>query len=435
MLRKIRDVWNSKFGKDVIITILGQMIVLLCTFGVNKLLSINLGTIGYGEYSIIKRTAGVITYIILAGMGIAIPKYIATYRQLEDDVKEARYLISGMAIMFLLSGVTLFLLFIIKSKFAKVLFSDEGYEFYIFPMLFYSLSLALTTFVYSYYRSIDKFYKYSISQIFIQIVTLIIAFKFSKNLITLLYVWSFIIGGYGVYICLDIWNIYYKKAKIKSINKDLKPYIHELITFCFPRIPGEFVLFAYTVVPLIIINYKDGIEVSAYFAAATSINSMVSPLFSFVGLVLLPMISKSVVSNDFSEADNKIKGLAKIYLIIGVLGIIFVEVFTPFIINMLFSSEYMNIIPVVRIMILAVLPNAFYLLLRNPLDAISKIPYNTINLSISFLALNIMIFMSSDIISYSLSFVISYVILGVLSFRSWKKCKKELSKGKVKLIK
>jgi O-antigen/teichoic acid export membrane protein len=431
MLSKLKKFFSSSFGKDISITIIGQLVVLLTAFALNKLLSIKLGVIGFGEFNIIKRVAGVAAFFMLAGMGIAIPKYLASFRELKDKINEARIIISGLLLISILSLVTITIIFIFRAPFVAIIFGGSEYKEYVLPILLYAYSLTLTNFVYAYFRGLDKFFKYSLAQILVQIITLLIAFIFGGNLITLLYTWSLIIGSYGIYICLKTWRSYYPKTEIKSI-KDLRPSFYELGSFSFPRIPGELILFSFTVVPLIIINHKLGMEKTAYFAVATQINLLVTPIFSFVGLVLLPVVSKSIVSSQFAQAEQKVRMIAKIYLIIGILGIAFVELFTTFVIDILFSSDYYNSEPIVRIIILAVLPNAIYLLLRNPLDAASKVPYNTINLMISFIVLNILILLSSSVSAMATSFVIAYGILGVLSVWTWNKCRKNIyNKGSI----
>lgn len=426
MIKKIKEIWKTKFGKDLAITIAGQIIVLLVAFGLNKLLSIRLGTVGYGEYSIAIRTASVIAYVMLIGLGIAVPRYLAIYRQMGDQIKEARCIISAISILISLSSIIIGILFIFRVPFAQMIFGEIGYSILILPMLLYAFSIALTTFAYSYYRGLDRFYMYSVSQIGVQLICLFLAFVSDKDVATLLRAWSIVTGGYGIIVCAKVWAYYYPKANIKSYKYDLRSIIGELTSFCLPRVPGEFVLFAYTVAPLIIINHKLGMELTSFFAAATSVNSMISSLFSFVGVMLLPLVSKSLVNRQFDEANNKVKALGKVYLFLGISGIVFVEIFTPFVVNTLFSKAYLSCVPIVRIMILAVLPNAYYLLLRNPLDAVSKIPYNTINLLISFLFLNVFIYFSSSTTAYAVSFVAAYTLLGLLSMWSWHKCKKKI---------
>lgn len=426
MISKIKNILGTRFGKDVLITVIGQIIVLLTAFGLNKLLSYSLGVIGFAEFSILKRVAGVVTFFMLACMGIAIPKYLAAFRELGDRIKEARFVISSLLIIASLSVVTIGILYVFRTAFATILFNKSSYDIYILPILLYALSLTLTNFAYAYFRGLDKIYKYSFSQILVQLLTLLIAFIFGKSIIALFYTWSFIIGSYGIYICTQAWLHYYPVARIKSFKKDLKRPLYELISFSFPRVPGEIVWFSFTVVPLIIINHKLGMEATSYFAVATQINMLITPLFSFVGLILLPLVSKSIVSNEFSQADQKVKALAKVYLIIGILGICIVELSTSFVINLLFNSDFYPSVPIVRIIILGVLPTAFYLLLRNPLDAASKVPYNTINLLISFIILNVLLMISSNILAMAISFVVAYGTLGILSIYAWNKCRKSI---------
>ncbi|WP_282140960.1 lipopolysaccharide biosynthesis protein [Cytobacillus oceanisediminis] len=414
---------NTKFGKDILITILGQVIVLLVAFGLNKILSIRLGAAGFGEYSIAKRTADVIAFSTLAGMGIAIPRYLAIYRQKGEKLKEARILISGLIIISLLSLVTLTLLISFKVPFARIIFGIDGYESYILPLLLYALTSTLTSFSYAYFRGIDSFYKFNLSQIIVQLSMLIVAFIFGGNIITLLYMWSLVAGLFGITICLKLGTKYISYANLKSFKNDLKSYITELVSFSVPRIPGEFVLFAYTVVPLIIISYKLGVEASGYFSAAITINSMINPLFGFIGMVLLPLVSRSIVSNQLLEVDNTIKLLGYIYLMFGILGIVFVEIFTSLVIDIMFSSDFQSALPIVRILIIAIVPNSLYLLLRNPIDAISKTPYNTFNLIISFTVLIISSFFSSSTTAFAWSFVFSYTLLGSLSVITWQMSK------------
>lgn len=426
MFNKVQNAWKSRFGQDVIITIMGQLIVLVVAFLLNKVLSIKLGIVGYGEFSISKRTASVIAYIMLISMGIAIPKYLATYRQLKDEIKEARVIVSSLIMVVSVSLLLFVLLFIFRYPFAEMLFGKVSYANYGLPISLYAFSITLTTFVFSYYRGVDHYYLYSASQIFVQLITLMVIFVFDQNVITLMYAWGILTNVYAVYILTKVWIQYYPKAMITSLIRDLSPIAKDLAQFCVPRIPGEFVLFSFTIVPLIIINHKGGMENAAFFAAAIAINSTITPLFSFVGVVLLPLVSKSIVSNEFIQAENKIKNLGKIYFILGVLGITFIEVFTPLTVNILFNSSYQPIVPIVRIMIISVLPNAFYLLLRNPIDAVSRIPFNSINLTISFIFLNATVLLSSSNAEYALSFLGTYIILGVLSLKAWSKCKKQV---------
>ncbi|HFU3699517.1 TPA: hypothetical protein ACGOZB_001455, partial [Streptococcus suis] len=69
--------------------------------------------------------------------------------------------------------------------------------------------------------------------------------------------------------------------------------------------------------------------------------------------------------------------------------------------------------------IISILPNAFYLLLRNPLDGLSKFPYNTICLIISFVIYLVLLISSKNIEQVAYSIVAAYSILGAMSLFFW----------------
>ena len=81
---------KTSFKKDVIITIIGQLIVLLITFIVNKIVSVQLGTEGYTEFSIAKRSAGVISYVMLMGLGIAVPRFIPQAKAEKNELLKSK---------------------------------------------------------------------------------------------------------------------------------------------------------------------------------------------------------------------------------------------------------------------------------------------------------------------------------------------------------
>lgn len=76
---------NSKFSKDVILTLFSQIIIMCSALGINKILSEILGVEGYGQYSIIKKSSAVLSFMMLGGMGITLPRFLSSYLA-ENDI-------------------------------------------------------------------------------------------------------------------------------------------------------------------------------------------------------------------------------------------------------------------------------------------------------------------------------------------------------------
>lgn len=407
---------KDAFYKDLIITFGGQIVVMLLSFALNKIISNQYSVSDYGIYSILKRFSSVITFVMLMAMGIAIPKYIAEANAKKNKKFMESYMISGLitiVTMFLVITITLVLF---SSVWSKLIFNSNCYKKYMIAISLFSCGNCLVTYAYSFYRGVNNFVKYSVINIILQIIFILPTVFINSNLWNLYFIWGTISIIYGLIETVII----FRKNRFNFSNIRSKVFtLKELIIYSLPRVPGEFILFAYSLIPLTIVSYKFGTAQVGYFSAALSINSLVTPVFSLVGTILLPLVSGSKFNNNEKEVHEKIKILAYIYTIVSILAIAFVYIFGELLLKLLFNQEYIKSIEIVRIMIISILPNAFYLLLRNPLDGKSKFPYNTICLIISFIVYAALLLCAKTIMMCAFDTIIAYTVLGVLTLISW----------------
>ena len=80
MLNVIRKHLNTGMRRDVVWTFTLQILIMLCSFAINKLLANRLSIDDFGQYNVIKRSVQVLSFVMLAGVGIALPRYIPLYR-------------------------------------------------------------------------------------------------------------------------------------------------------------------------------------------------------------------------------------------------------------------------------------------------------------------------------------------------------------------
>ncbi len=80
MLKLIREKLSSGMGRDMVWTFSIQLLIMLCSFAINKLLASRLSIDDFGQYNVIKRSVQVLSFLMLAGVGIALPRYIPLYR-------------------------------------------------------------------------------------------------------------------------------------------------------------------------------------------------------------------------------------------------------------------------------------------------------------------------------------------------------------------
>jgi hypothetical protein len=87
--------------------------------------------------------------------------------------------------------------------------------------------------------------------------------------------------------------------------------------------------------------------------------------------------------------------------------------------SLFFSEEYLVTKELSQILLLSILPQALYLLYRNPIDAISVIPYNTINLCICLTVMVIAFSYSQSITQLAWAYLTVSLLQGGISWLTW----------------
>jgi len=73
------------FFKDVSLTFITEAIVLVAFFFIYRLIAKNFGPEGVGEYSLVKRVIGFFQPLLLLGLSVGLPRYIAMSQNKEQD--------------------------------------------------------------------------------------------------------------------------------------------------------------------------------------------------------------------------------------------------------------------------------------------------------------------------------------------------------------
>lgn len=414
---------HNDFNRDVMVTGMGQMVVMLLLFIMNKYLSTVLRPEAYTVFLIANKSAAVIAFLMIFCLGIAIPRYLPKYLSCNAKVQGESFIRASLLCLMFMSTAILAMGSMYSEELSTWIFAGVGSNYLVIGMLLYAAGIAYSNFLYAFFRGEDDFYSYGISQIVIQCVLLVGAVGCFYDLPYMLSVW-----GVSMVVISILWfSRGYHRLFQHYISacpmQQIKVCVREILIFCFPRLPGDLIWFSFIAVPLILLNHKLGTEGATGFGVALMVNSMLTPFFSLVGTVLLPYVSRKMSSREGGrDIFNRIRGLLILYIITSVGMSISIFAFAEYILCFLFSSEYMQYAAMVRYMSLAIFPNAIYLLFRNPLDAVSRFPFNTINLGISFIVLNMVLWYGNSITVYIGGFLAAYFLLGILSWASWKYC-------------
>ncbi|MBP5502586.1 MAG: lipopolysaccharide biosynthesis protein [Bacteroidales bacterium] len=425
IIKTVKQRLRSKMAGDVIWTFAGQVLVLLAAFALNKVLSVRLDVDTFGEYNLVKRSVTVISFVMLAGTGIAMPRYLAIYIG-KNNLPQAKAFVRA-AILFVITATVAVSLIatIFKSKLYPLVTGNDNTLLYITAFA-YAAMLTASTIVYVYFRGKNDFKRFSISNVLIQLLLPISALIIPGiNTLSIFVWWTIITGILTLIFALGETmrgglkcNEPVSKAAIKAEYKTVAKY-------ALPRLWGDFFLFAFQAFPLIYISQQFDYKSVSYYSVGITIITLGTAFYSFLGYILLPYVSECLAKGRIDDAVRKVNYFTVMYILSALAVMATFYFLTGFMIKLLFTDEYLAAEHLTQIMILAILPQALYLLYRNPVDAVSVFPFNTILLGVAFAALVAVFYCATTMEGLAWGYVAVSWLQGVGAFGVWNVIKRK----------
>jgi len=411
------------FFKDISLTFITESTVLIAFFFIYRLIALNFGPEGVGEYSLVKRVIGFMQPLLLLGLWVGLPRYIA---MAEDEEQRSSYIKAGGLTVATATFIFLIFINLFKDYFAKIFFGTANYTSLILPFSFFLAGLTLHALIYSYFRGQLFTKTFNILQVvnlaLIPIVILILFKDISiKKLITLI--------GISTFVIAFIFALYFIKEFFVPIKKrQFTNSLKELLYYSFPRFIAGFVYAALLSIGPIFAAHFTSIREVGYLSISQSLLGTVGVISTPLGLILLPKVSNMITQKRTEEIKESLNYLIGASIQCSVFLCFQLIVFTDAIIKYWLGSEFIDAIPVMRIIFLSILFFLFCGTVGNILEASKVKPINLINFCIS---LGLFLFMSgillflvkvfSPIISLSIAFTSGIVCVGILTYISIRK--------------
>ena len=408
---------KSKMSKDVIWTFTIQMAIMFCAFAITKILSNRLSVDDFGQYNLITRSIHVLSFVMLAGVGITLPRYIPLYHNGENRKPIFPLLIAALIYILGIATIVCVICGLIGENLQHLILGDNSNNTLLTIALAYAFALAMAQFTYAYYRGTGDIKGYNGTQLAIRLA-MILPLIFLPTLTTSnVFISWLIITTILVVAFLGRETVLHTIPRI-SVST-IKTELRTIIKYSSGRLLADLFLFSLSAFPLIYISNTQGLQPTAYYSVGITFVTMVTPLYSFMGIILLPYVAESIASRQLQKANQFINKLALIYIVSALVITTIIYLFVCFFTSFFFADSYLVTTELSRIIIIAILPQAIYLLYRNPIDAISVIPYNTIILGVSLISMIIAFKLSTTINQFAWSYVIVSMLQGVLSMITW----------------
>ena len=410
---------GSSFRKDVLWTLITQMLVMLSAFGITKTACNILTVDEFGLYNVVRRSVSVLSFVMLSGMGITLPRYLAIYQGAHQYRKMVDLTCCSLFFVGVICVILATFALLFSEAFIENVTGNSDCTLYWLAMAF-AFSTSISALLIAYYRGVNDFKNYSIAQVSFQLLLLLsLLFIPRHNVNAVFLLWFLTTFSFTV--------LYFIYENHRNRNIIFRAYrscyfwdmMKTIAVYSTPRLIGDFLLFSFSAFPVLYLSQVMSMTDVAYYSVGLTIINMVTPFFSFLGVVLLPYVSGAMSNGRFSEAQRLIRRLSVWYISLAAVLTVLFGLFLPVLIKLFFSPDYVVCKDIAMILLLSVLPQSMYLLYRNPIDAVSTIPYNTIILLVSCIVLIVLFSFSSSLSDYSYSFVLASFVQGGLSILVW----------------
>ena len=195
----------------------------------------------------------------------------------------------------------------------------------------------------------------------------------------------------------------------------------ELSSYGFRRIGANLGMLALLSLGPILMARMATYEELAFFSLGIQVNRMFYPLFGPVGIVLLPVFAYYVSDGRSQKLGKSLRALFMAGTAIGIYATIHLWYFAEPLLKLWLGSAPEAGIFIFRLFILSTTAYLWFELARNPIDAYSKVGYNSRNILISVAILIGAVFLGISVLHYpagvivTCSYVLAFLVLGGLS--------------------
>jgi len=387
----------------------GIMISQICVY---KLAARILGTEGFSEYAVARRTLALVYPISLLGLIVALPRFIAHSTSRERG-SQSGYLGAALFCILATTGTFFAVANLRPAQVSSLFFGSRAYAGLVLPLSVTVAGLALHTVTYAYFRGHLAMARANSLQFVNLGVVPVLAFTLShpdvRSILFTLGALNLAISTVAIAFSVD-----FRRLFISQWER-----LKELLRYGTQRLPGDLALLALFTLPTTITAHAQGIRPAGLVAFSMLFLTTICNIFNPIGVVLLPKASRMFAEGENAELREHVLRLAEVTAVIGGVLSLVVGLIAGPLIRFYLGPEYASAAGIVRITVLGAVPYCLFLLLSHVIDAFH---YNAITAAIEIVAFvaacagcTVVWFTSKSVVGFLLSFMIGVLLLGVLA--------------------
>jgi len=400
---------------DYILTFSAEIIVLVAGLLVYKLAASQLGDEGFSGYALSRRTISFIHPLLIIGLGVGIPRYIAFAQVKGTEFRTGSYFMAGMGLLGAVALPVLALLLLFPGFFSQLLFGSTVFAWLMPELSLMLCGLVLHSLAYAYFRGSMRMVQANLLQLINMGLVPMAAFGLGDSLGQVL-----LVTGLGWTAVASI-SCFFIFPRLDWDGSEVKGCMRELFRYGVQRMPGDVALAGFLALPAYFTAHfvDDNLMTAGYVAFSMSLLGLAGAAFTPICLILLPSASEAIVAKDFARLKRQTNRITLWTFGLTLFGLLIFLLFAEFIVDIYLGSSPPALIFCLRLVLLAAPGYTIYISLRSILDAYYVKAVNTKNIFIAFLlfllAAGAAYFMHADYTGPLYGFVAAMLVLGALT--------------------
>jgi O-antigen/teichoic acid export membrane protein len=318
----------------------------------------------YGNFILLYLVSTFLTQISTLGLSVSVSKNLATMDNSEERAKLANL---NLTLRLIMVGITCILSVLI----APYLFNFIGAKLDESSLIYVIIFFICDSLTYTLQSNLQGFFRFK--QIAI--------WNFSSSLLNIifLFIFSFLpLTGLGILVFAR-WVAYMLAGFYLFFSLPIKKQLvfdwqlaKELIKFGYPLQINDILSYFYNRIDSIMIAFMLGTANVAYFEIARKIPDSLISFFDSFRMVFFPTFAKFYASDEKGNAESLLRNALRVTTFACLSIAYFTYLFGKDIINLLFSSKYVLIVPSFFVMMISVCFILIGYLLGNSLVAVGE---------------------------------------------------------------
>lgn len=406
----------SPFLKDIFFTGCTSIITVISMIIVTRLLAQGLGPDQFGAYSLVRRVVSILVQVSTLSMGVGLARYLGISQF--DPVKKSAYLLGAVGIAISLTILIIIIGLLATPILSYFIFHKKEYESLFQALLFMLAGFSMTRLLYAYYRGLGRMDLANLWQFGVMAIGLLvisILFAGQGNVVLIVFLFG------GLYMLALPLLSYYSLHAIKRIKQPryVSEAGKELFKYGLPRIPEGLCYGGLLSIGPLLAPHFGSLKDAGFLAVGQSLFRIAESIVIAFGLVALPRIAYLASEKKENFIKDRLVDLITFLFQVGLFVSLHLCLWSDLIVKVWLGNNYIQTIPLMRIIVLALIPYLAYVMLRSVLDAVEVKAINTLNLFISLIiGICIAVFLSligTGTIGLAIGTMLAFWTLGILT--------------------